>query len=184
MAARATAPEVADALREIADSRSFADELKSERLVSALEQKILSGRLPAGARLPTEGELCDYLHVSRSVVRDAIRALVARGLVTVRQGRGMSVAMPSDAAFSRALLVLLARSDLTMGDVFLARASIETRLVALAAKSGTDEDGRGSRRFSNSSHVRQPSARMSQQARPTPLSTAASSRRYTSRRWT
>ncbi len=132
--------EVADALREIAGSRSFVDELKSERLVSALERQILSGRLPPGTRLPTEGELCEQLNVSRSVIRDAIRALVARGLVTVRQGRGMSVAIPSDAAFSRALLVLLARSELTMGDVVEARATLETRLVGLAATSGTEAE--------------------------------------------
>jgi DNA-binding FadR family transcriptional regulator len=138
--ARAASPEVTDALREIADNRSFVDELKSERLVSALERQILSGRLAPGTRLPTEGELCDYLNVSRSVIRDAIRALVARGLVTVRQGRGMSVAMPSDAAFSRALLTLLARSGLTMGDVVQARATIETRLIRLAVDSGTEAD--------------------------------------------
>ncbi len=135
-----TKPAVAAVLHEIANSRAFADELKSERLVLALERQILSGRLAAGARLPTEGELCDYLSVSRSVIRDAIRALVARGLVTVRQGRGMSVAIPSDIAFSRALLVLLARSDLTMGDVVQARATIETRLIGLAATSGTEAE--------------------------------------------
>jgi DNA-binding FadR family transcriptional regulator len=140
VSARPKTNDVADAFRRIADDGSFVDELKSERLVSAIERQILSGRLAPGARLPTEGELCDLLNVSRSVIRDAIRALVARGLVTVRQGRGTSVAMPSDAAFSRALLVLLARSGVTMGDVFDARATIETRLVGLAATSGTKAD--------------------------------------------
>jgi DNA-binding FadR family transcriptional regulator len=134
---RETAPEVAAAIREIANNRSFVDELKSDRLVSAFERQILSGRLPPGSRLPTEDELCESLRVSRSVIRDAVRVLVARGLVVVRQGRGTSVAMPSDAAFSRALLVLLTRSGITMGDVVQARATIETRLIGLAAKSGT-----------------------------------------------
>src|SRR5262245_11458587 len=133
-------PEVTQALREIADDGSFVDELKSERLAKALERQILSGRLPPGARLPTEGELSESLRVSRSVIRDAIRALVARGLITVRQGRGTSVAIPSDSAFSHALLALLTRSGVTMGDVVEARATIETRLVGLAAKSGTDAE--------------------------------------------
>lgn len=140
MASRAPSPEVADALREIAKDDKFGDELKSERLVVAFEHQILSGRLPPGTRLPTESELCDQLNVSRSVIRDAMRALVARGLVTVRQGRGMSIAMPSDRAFSQALLVLLTRSGLTMGDVVEARATIETRLIGLAATSGTDAE--------------------------------------------
>jgi DNA-binding FadR family transcriptional regulator len=133
-------PEVAEALRKIAADHTFADELKSARLVAAFERQILSGNLAPGTRLPTEGELGELLNVSRSVIRDAIRALVARGLVTVRQGRGMSVAMPSDAAFSRALLALLTRSGVTMGDVIEARTTIETRLIGLAAASGTDEE--------------------------------------------
>jgi DNA-binding FadR family transcriptional regulator len=52
----------------------------------------------------------------------------------------MAVAEPSDAAFGRALTALLARSDLSMGDVIDARAAIETRLVPLAARAGTSED--------------------------------------------
>lgn len=141
MATRATTtPEVDEALRRIAGDHTFRAELKSERLVAAFERQILSGLLAPGTRLPTEGELCDQLNVSRSVIRDAIRSLVARGLVTVRQGRGMTVAMPSDTAFSGALLVLLTRSGVTMGDVIEARSTIETRLIGLAAASGTDEE--------------------------------------------
>jgi DNA-binding FadR family transcriptional regulator len=135
-----TTDDITEALRVIADDRSFGDELKSERVARALERQILSGRLPPGAGLPTEGELCDLLKVSRSVIRDAIRALVARGLVTVRQGRGTSVAIPSDSAFSHALVALLTRSGVTMGDVVEARATIETRLVGLAAESGADAE--------------------------------------------
>ena len=116
------------------------DELKSDRVASELERRILGGELEPGARLPTEGELGEILGVSRSVVRDAIRTLVARGLVTVRQGQGMAVAEPSDAAFGQALIALLARSDLTMGDVIDARATIETRLVPLAARAGEKRD--------------------------------------------
>lgn len=116
------------------------DELKSDRVAAELERQIFSGELPTGTRLPTESELCDILGVSRSVVRDAIRSLVARGLVTVKQGQGMTVAEPNDASFSQALITLLVRSDLTMGDVVTARGTIETRLVPLAAVNGLEED--------------------------------------------
>jgi GntR family transcriptional repressor for pyruvate dehydrogenase complex len=116
------------------------DELKSDRVASELERRILGGELEPGTRLPTESELGDMLGVSRSVVRDAIRALVARGLVTVRQGQGMTVAASTDAVFGQALIALLARSDLTMGDVIDARATIETRLVPLAARAGGRSD--------------------------------------------
>jgi GntR family transcriptional repressor for pyruvate dehydrogenase complex len=116
------------------------DELKSDRVAAELERRIFSGELATGTRLPTETELCEILGVSRSVVRDAIRSLVARGLVTVKQGHGMTVTEPSDASYSQALITLLVRSDLTMGDVVTARGTIETRLVPLAALNGTEED--------------------------------------------
>jgi len=116
------------------------DELKSDRVAAELERQIFSGELPTGTRLPTESELCDMLGVSRSVVRDAIRSLVARGLVTVKQGQGMTVAEPTDASFSQALITLLVRSELTMGDVVTARGMIETRLVPLAAVNGDERD--------------------------------------------
>jgi GntR family transcriptional regulator, transcriptional repressor for pyruvate dehydrogenase complex len=119
---------------------SLRDELKSDRVAAELERRILCGDLAPGDRLPTEPELGRMLGVSRSVIRDAIRSLVARGLVTVRQGQGTTVAAPSDATFAHALIALLARSELTMGDVVDARAAIECSLVPMAAQTATAED--------------------------------------------
>jgi DNA-binding FadR family transcriptional regulator len=119
---------------------ALGDSTKSSRVVNELERRILSGELPPGERLPTETDLCEMLAVSRSVVRDAIRTLAARGLVTVRQGRGMTVAEPDSTAFGHALMVLLSRSGLKMGDVVDARAELETSLVGSAAQRGQPED--------------------------------------------
>lgn len=115
-------------------------DLKSDRVRAVLEQQILSGELPAGTVLPREAELCAALGVSRTVLRDAVRALVSRGLLTVRQGRGTIVAEPSDAAFADAMVALLARSGLTVGEVMDARVAIESLLVRLAAEAGTAAD--------------------------------------------
>lgn len=140
MTVESAPPTVGVALAQIAAVASQVGELKSYRIVAAFEREILGGRLPVGARLPTEEELCDILGVSRSVVRDSVRTLVARGLLNVRQGSGTTVAEPNDGAFSNALLGLLTRFGFSMGEVFDARATIETSLVALAAKNGTSED--------------------------------------------
>jgi len=83
---------VTSVLSGIPDSAAALGDLKSERIVLAIELQVLSGKLPSGARLATEGELCDILGVSRSVVRDSMRTLVARGLVTFRQGLETTVA--------------------------------------------------------------------------------------------
>src|SRR5919199_5764138 len=112
----------------------------SDRLVAELERRILLGDPGAGERLPTEAELCQLFGVSRSVVRDALRTLAARGLVRVGPGHGIIVADPSDEVFGDALLRLLARSRLTMREVTEARAAIETHLGPLAAERGNEED--------------------------------------------
>jgi GntR family transcriptional repressor for pyruvate dehydrogenase complex len=112
----------------------------SDSVAAEIEQQILEGDMQPGERLPTELELGEELDVSRSVVRDAIRTLSARGLVTVQQGMGMVVASPNDEAFSDAMVALLMRSDLTMGDVTEARAVIETECAVLAAQNGTPAD--------------------------------------------
>src|SRR5215218_10294334 len=104
---------------------------RSASIAHDIEELILRGDLPRGQRLPTESELGDVLGVSRSVVRDAVRMLAARGLLEVRQGHGTVVAPPSDEAFSSALVGLLMRSGVTMGDVIEARTALESQLAPL-----------------------------------------------------
>ena len=113
---------------------------RSASIAHDIEELILRGDLPRGQRLPTESELGDVLGVSRSVVRDAVRMLAARGLLEVRQGHGTVVAPPSDEAFSSALIGLLMRSGVTMGDVIEARTALESQLAPLMAGNATGED--------------------------------------------
>jgi GntR family transcriptional regulator, galactonate operon transcriptional repressor len=62
-------------------------------LVCALVSDIVGGGYPPGSVLPTEAELCARFDVSRTVVREAIKLLEAKGMVTVHQGRG-SIVLP------------------------------------------------------------------------------------------
>lgn len=89
--------------------------------------------------MPTEHELTESFGVSRTVVRDALRVLVARGLVEVRRGTGTIVKPSSVDAYSSAVATLLLRSDLTIGDVFEARAALESQLALIAAANHTAE---------------------------------------------
>ena len=112
----------------------------SDRVAGELQRRILGGQPEAGERLPTEARLCELFGVSRSVIRDALRTLGARGLVRVGAGQGIFVTDPSDQAFGHALVLLLARSGLTMRDVTEARAAIEIHLSPLALERGTPPD--------------------------------------------
>jgi DNA-binding FadR family transcriptional regulator len=66
---------------------------RTAEVVERLAAEIGSGRLSPGARLPTEQEMMTALGVSRTVVREAVAALRAQGLVTTRQGLGAFVAI-------------------------------------------------------------------------------------------
>jgi GntR family transcriptional regulator, transcriptional repressor for pyruvate dehydrogenase complex len=63
----------------------------ADTLFARLDQEIRAGAYSAGDRLPTEKEIAEREGVSRTVVREAIARLVARGLVKPRQGTGMFV---------------------------------------------------------------------------------------------
>lgn len=112
----------------------------SDGVASDLERRILGGELEPGELLSTEVQLGAELGVSRTVIRDAIRTLAARGLVEVRQGAGTRVSSPDVAAFEQAMTTALLRSDVTMGDVVDARAALEVALVELAATAGQADD--------------------------------------------
>jgi GntR family transcriptional repressor for pyruvate dehydrogenase complex len=63
----------------------------SGELVARLTDDITSGKIPPGSRLPTEQEMIAATGVSRTVVREAVAALRADGLVVTRQGVGAFV---------------------------------------------------------------------------------------------
>lgn len=84
-----TAPAAAPGLqrRSRGDSGSLASDV-----TEALRADVTSGRYQPGDRLPTEQEMAQALGVSRTVVREAVAALRADGLVVTHQGRGAFVA--------------------------------------------------------------------------------------------
>lgn len=64
----------------------------SNAIVSDYLRKIGSGEIEQGAALPPESVLCETYGVGRSVVREALQALDAKGFIVVRQGSVASVA--------------------------------------------------------------------------------------------
>lgn len=75
----------------VLDSIERADNL-SERAAGRIRDHILSHGLKPGDRLPTERSLAEQLGVSRTVVREAVKSLQAKGLVSVQTGSGTYVA--------------------------------------------------------------------------------------------
>ena len=112
----------------------------AEQMAEAIQESILSGELGGGAVLPTEPELADQFGVSRAVVRDATRILMARGLVEVKHGRGVFVTEPDNESFGEALLLALRRINATAWDVEQFEQIIFPEVAALVAASASDEE--------------------------------------------
>jgi len=70
--------------------RHDADDLN--RLVAReIFQAILADRFPVGSVLPNEHQLAEDLRVSRTALREAIKGLVAKGVLETRRKRGTQV---------------------------------------------------------------------------------------------
>jgi DNA-binding FadR family transcriptional regulator len=105
----------------------------SGAVVERIAAEIRSGRLAPGSKLPTEQELMTAMRVSRTVVREAVAALRAEGLVRTRQGSGAFVA--ADA--SRIPFRIDPDGLSSIGDVLEVmelRLAIEVEAAALAAE--------------------------------------------------
>ncbi len=93
-----------------------------------------------GDKLPPERELAAMFQVSRSSVRDAIRALQLVGLVEPRQGEGTVVRDLSADALVSPLASLLVRKRELVGELLDVRKMIEPPLAARAARHASAEE--------------------------------------------
>lgn len=106
-------------------------------VTTRLLDEISSGRLTPGQRLPTEQEMMLSMKVSRTVVREAISALKAQGLVITRQGSGAFVSTsPAPKAFT--LEPEMLRSLDSVINVLELRLAVEAEAAGMASLRGTD----------------------------------------------
>ena len=70
-------------------------------LAEGLRVLITDGRVPVGARLPSERELTDALAVSRTTVTRAYAELRDHGFLVSRQGSGSVASLPANAGSPR-----------------------------------------------------------------------------------
>jgi GntR family transcriptional regulator, transcriptional repressor for pyruvate dehydrogenase complex len=102
-----------------------------EAVAEQIERLILR-RLKPGDKLPSERELAETLHVSRSSIRDAIRSLELLGLVEPRQGAGTIVRETSVDSMKPFADALKQRQEMVT-DLLDFREMLEPPLAARAA---------------------------------------------------
>lgn len=66
------------------------------QVIHVLGMELASGRIPVGAALPPEPILCEQLSVSRGALREAVKALAAKGMLELRPRTGTRVLPQSE----------------------------------------------------------------------------------------
>jgi GntR family transcriptional repressor for pyruvate dehydrogenase complex len=109
--------------------------------IEKVKEMILSGELHPGDKLPRENELAERLGVSRSSLREAVRALAALNVIEARQGDGTYVTSLTPEVLLEVIGfgIDLVR-DPSLLDVFQVRRFLETAATAAAAVSITDDE--------------------------------------------
>ena len=105
-----------------------------EQIVQQIEESIVKGDLKAGDQLPAERDLAQRFGVSRTAVREAVKALREKGLVEAYSGRGTFITDGTTHAV-RQSLDLMVKIGQPEGSTHLAevRAILEPEIAALAA---------------------------------------------------
>lgn len=109
-----------------------------DAVCEALLNEVRAGTLRPGDRLPPERALALQFGVSRTVVREAIKTLAARGLVESKVGRGTFICKP-DLERSGMTWALMLLSLGSADDVREASSYVASTVCALAASRGTPD---------------------------------------------
>ena len=112
----------------------------SEDVAEQITRYVIAEGLKPGDRLPTEPELVELYEVSRTVVREAGRLLVERGLVDIRPGRGMVVADFDGSSLARQYGLLLELKQGSFRQLMEMRLVLEVGVAAYAAQRRTAQD--------------------------------------------
>lgn len=111
---------------------------RAEQLARAIGDRIVSGDIAPGERLPSEGRLVAEFGASRTVVREALQRLQSRGLVRTRVGSGSYALTPPAPVAGDDWLA--ARDESERRELHAFRIAIESEAAALAARHATDGD--------------------------------------------
>lgn len=111
-----------------------------EALASIIRDRIISGELAVGDRIPAETTLAREAQVSRSTVREALRTLQEAGLVARVSPKIMVVRGPDDERAHRELQDVLRRGKVTFAHLHEALLMLEPELTRLATLR-SDADG-------------------------------------------
>ncbi len=111
-----------------------------EEAVEQIAEKIKSGDLHIGDRLPSERELAAQMRISRPTLREAVRTLAEAGVLDVRRGQSGGIFVCSELIPRELLRSRQAIRVSEVAGVLEARRLLEPRVAQLAAVHATEDD--------------------------------------------
>lgn len=113
----------------------------SDQVADKLRDMIYDRRMLPGDALPSEREMCDHFSVSRTVIREAVKTLTAKSLVTSVPGSGLIVGTTTIEDVAEIFdLYFRGEPSLRYLDLHHVRYSLEPAICALAAEHASDQD--------------------------------------------
>ncbi|MEQ8153360.1 MAG: FadR/GntR family transcriptional regulator [Clostridiaceae bacterium] len=109
-----------------------------EVVIDNIKDKVYKKELKKGDKLPTERELAESLKVSRTSVREALRALEIIGLIESKQGAGNYIKNDFAKSLFEPLSVMFMLQESSPKEIFQLRAVLELECCKLAAKNIQD----------------------------------------------
>ena len=110
-----------------------------DNIANDLQNQIVQGKLNPGDRLPAERSLCVNFGVGRTTIREALKSLAVRGLIT-RRGRAVIIADPKDASSQIGNELAGLAAQVNIKQLYEVRKLIEVRIAGWAATRASAED--------------------------------------------
>ena len=113
---------------------------KSEVIIQRITDALISGDLRPGDKIPTEQEFCDQLKIGRNTVREAIKVLIAFGVLEIRRSEGTFVVDHFSPKLMDSVLYGLILCPRSLDSLLEFKISLWTSMILLAIDKASDED--------------------------------------------
>ncbi|PRR81604.1 HTH-type transcriptional regulator LutR [Clostridium luticellarii] len=120
-----------------------------EQVIEQIENMIMDGTLKKGDKLPSERELVERLQVSRTSIREALRALQVMGLIESKQGEGNFIRLNFDESLFQPLSIMFMLQGGNPEEIMEVRKLIEVETASVAAVKINEEQLESLRKLSD-----------------------------------
>ncbi len=108
------------------------------QIISFIYEYIKTHNLKAGDRLPPQGTMADMMGISKASIREAIKTLEAKEVVSVLNGKGVYIQRIEDSFFTSQ--IDLKKEKETLLDLLHVRKILDIEAVKLLIKNATNQE--------------------------------------------